>query len=156
MALDVTREGSKESLQVTPVRPEVWSVIRQSDLQTRDFGFGEAPERVQRVVVAMHRAFSGDATAVPQVIPEQVVLVERVFGPQREGGLEAGDLLLAIELKARADGRPLLQPVASVTELRDWFNNRQLGSYDGVAWRCWIARGDEVRAVEVTAKRLLW
>ena len=58
--------------------------------------------------------------------------------------------------KARADGRPLLQPVASVTELRDWFNNRQLGSYDGVAWRCWIARGDEVRAVEVTAKRLLW
>lgn len=156
VALDVTRKGAKKSLQVTPVRPEVWSVIRQSDLQTRDFGFGEAPERVQRVVVAMHRAFSGDATAVPQVIPEQVVLVERVFGSQQEGGLEAGDLLLAIELKARADGRPLLQPVASVTELRDWFNNRQLGSYDGVAWRCWIARGDEVRAVDVTAKRLLW
>ena len=90
---------------------------------------------------------------MPVTTPE---LVERVFGPQREGGLEAGDLLLAIELKARADGRPLLQPVASVTELRDWFNDRELGSYDGVAWRCWIARGDEVRAVEVTAKRLLW
>lgn len=155
VALDVTRKGRKESLQVTPVRPEVWSVIRQSDLQTRDFGFGEAPERVQRVVVAMHRAFSGDATAVPQVIPEQVVLVERVFG-QQQGGIEAGDLLLAIELKARADGRPLLQPVASVVELRDWFNNRELGSYDGAEWRCWIARGEEVRAVDVTAKRLLW
>ena len=49
-----------------------------------------------------------------------------------------------------------LAGVASVTELRDWFNDRELGSYDGVAWRCWIARGDEVRAVEVTAKRLLW
>ena len=62
----------------------------------------------------------------------------------------------AIELKARADGRPLLQPVASVVELRDWFNNRELGSYDGAEWRCWIARGEEVRAVDVTAKRLLW
>ena len=156
VGLDVTRQGASKSLRVTPVRPEVWSVVRQSDLQTRDFGFGEAPERIQRVVVAMHRAFSGDATAVPQVIPEQVVLIERAFGQQRDDGVAAGDLLLAIELKARADGRPLLQPVASVVELRDWFNNRELGDYDGVPWRCWIARGEQVRAVEVTARRLLW
>ncbi|MGC6487393.1 MAG: trypsin-like peptidase domain-containing protein [Planctomycetota bacterium] len=156
LTLDVTRAGAPTSLQVAPVRPEVWSVVRQADLQVRDFGFGEAPERVQQAVVAMHRAFSGDATAVPQVIPEQVVLVERVFGSQRESGVEPGDLLLGIELKARADGRPLLQPVASVKELRDWFNDRQLGSYEGTPWRCWIARGGDVRAVDVTAKRLLW
>ncbi len=154
--LDVTRAGAPQSLQVTPVRPEVWSVVRQAGLQVRDFGFGEAPEQIQAVVVAMHRAFSGDATAVPQVIPEQVVRVERVFGGEQEADLRTGDLLLAIELKARADGRPLLQPVASVTALRDWFNDRELGSYDGVTWRCWVARGDDVRAVDVTAKRLLW
>ena len=156
VALEVERQGVKTPLQVTPLPAEVWSVVRQADLQVRDFGFGEAPERVQQAVVAMHRAFSGDATAVPQVIPEQVVLVERVFGSQRESGVEPGDLLLGVELKARADGRPLLQPIASVTALRDWFNDRQLGSYDGVAWRCWLARGDDVRAVDVTAKRLLW
>ena len=58
--------------------------------------------------------------------------------------------------EARADGRPLLQPVDGVRALRDWFNDRQLGSYDGTPWRCWIARGGRVRAVDVTAKRLLW
>ena len=156
VALEVERQGVKTSLQVTPLPAEVWSVVRQADLQVRDFGFGEAPERVQQAVVSMHRAFSGDATAVPQVIPEQVVLIERVFGSQQENGVEPGDLLLGVELSARADGRPLLQPIASVTALRDWFNDRQLGSYEGARWRCWIARGSEVRAVDVTAKRLLW
>ena len=156
VALEVERRGEAASLQVTPLPPEVWSVVRQADLQARDFGFGEAPERVQQAVVAMHRAFSGDPTAVPRVIPEQVVQVERVFGAQQESGLEPGDLLLALELRSRADGRPLLQPVASVKELRDWFNDRQLGSYEGTPWRCWIARGVDVRAVDVTAKRLLW
>jgi|GEM_PF-948202 len=156
VSLNVTRRGAQQSFEVTPLRPEVWSVVRQSGLQTRDFGFGESPERVQRVAVAMHRAFSGDPTAVPQVIPEQVVLIERVFAQQQEADVRPGDLLLAIELKARADGRPLLQPVDSVTALRDWFNNRELGSYDGVEWRCWIARGDDVRPVDVSAKRLLW
>ena len=156
VALEVERQGVKTSLQVTPLPAEVWSVVRQADLQVRDFGFGEAPERVQQAVVSMHRAFSGDATAVPQVIPEQVVLIERVFGSQQENGVEPGDLLLGVELSARADGRPLLQPIASVTALRDWFNDRQLGSYEGARWRCWIARGGDVRAVDVTAKRLLW
>ena len=32
----------------------------------------------------------------------------------------------------------------------------QIGSYDGQAWRCWIARGETLQAVDITAKRLFW
>jgi len=156
VALEVARKGAAKTFEVTPLRPAVWSVIRQSGLQVRDLGFGEAPERIQKVSVALHRAFSGDPTAVPQAIPEQVVAIDRVFAQEQEADIKAGDLLLAVELRTRADGRPLLQPVDSVTALRDWFNNREIGSYEGVKWRCWIARGEEVRAIDVLAKRLLW
>ncbi|MFN3244732.1 MAG: trypsin-like peptidase domain-containing protein [Planctomycetota bacterium] len=157
VAVEVERQGEAKSFEVTPLRPEVWSVIRQAGLEVRDFGFGEAPERVQRVVVAMHRKFSGDATAVPQVIPSQVVRVERVFAAQQpEADLKAGDLVLGIELRTRADNRAVLQPIDGVRALRDWFNNREIGSYDGARWRCWVARGDDVRAVELVARRLLW
>ncbi len=50
-------------------------------------------------------------------------------------------------------GSPAIAPLEFLTEESE---ERLLGNYDGVAWRCWIARGDDVRAVEVTAKRLLW
>lgn len=157
VALEVARKGAAKSYEVTPLAAEVWSVVRQSDLQTRDYGFAEAPERIQKAAVSMLRAFTGDPTATPQVIPEQVVRIERVFGQQqRDADLKAGDLLLAIELRTAQDDRPVLQPIDSVATLRDWFNNREIGSYDGVKWRCWIARGDEARAVDVVAKRLLW
>jgi hypothetical protein len=48
---------------------------------------------------------------------------------------------------------PAIAPLEFLTEESE---ERLLGSYDGVAWHCWIARGDDVRAVEVTSKRLLW
>jgi hypothetical protein len=86
-----------------------------------------------------------------------VVRIERVFAAQQpEADLKAGDLVLAIELRTRTDDRAVLQPIDGVRALRDWFNNREIGSYDGARWRCWVARGDDVRAVELVARRLLW
>ena len=63
---------------------------------------------------------------------------------------------LSPELRTLAKGDPVLSRIGAVAELRDWFNNREIGDYDGVPWRCWIARDAEVKAIDLRAKRLLW
>jgi serine protease Do len=162
LALELERKGERRTVEATPMACEQWAVVRQAGLACRDFGYAEDPERVRTAAIALHRAFTGDAGGEPRDIPVQVVRIEERFAadqPPAEpstGDLEPGDLLLAIELRARASGAPALVRIGSVAELRDWFNNRELGSYEGTVWQCWIARGGEVRRVDVTAKRLLW
>ncbi|MEO6593785.1 MAG: trypsin-like peptidase domain-containing protein [Planctomycetota bacterium] len=157
VALKVERTGQEQTFLIAPLPAAVWAVVKQSGLLTRDFAYAEAPERVRLASIAMHRQFTGDQTAEPRLIPGQVVVVERVFKQdQPDAEIQAGDLILAIELRTLAKGDPVLSPIGAVAELRDWFNNREIGDYDGVDWRCWIARGTEVKALEVRAKRLLW
>ena len=134
-----------------------WSVVRQAGLECRDFPYAEDPERVRLASVALHRAFTGDPTGAPKDVPAQVVAIERVFrSDQPDADVQPGDLLLAVELRFAETGDRVLTRVGSVGELRDRFNDRELGSYEGTAWRCWIARGADVRAVDVVARRLLW
>ncbi|HEB54681.1 MAG TPA: serine protease, partial [bacterium] len=77
--LVIERGGERRSLAVAPLAPEVWSVIRQAGLQVRELRYGEAPERVRVAAIELYRKFTGDATGAPQVIPERVVAVEKVF-----------------------------------------------------------------------------
>ena len=157
VSLGLERQGAPKTIEVKPLSAPVWAVVRQSGLLVRDFDYAEDGERVRQAAIALHRAFTGDRTGEPQRIPDRMVLVERVYpGEQRDGAdVQPGDLLLAVELRDQA-GNPVLQPLADVTALRDVWNDRELGSYDGQVWKVWRARGAEVKAVEVVGKRLFW
>jgi S1-C subfamily serine protease len=154
----VDRKGERKTFRVAPVPAPVWAVIRQSGLSCRDFAYSEDPGRVRLAAIAMHRHVSGDPTGEPTQIPASVVLVEQVFpGEQPDGvDLRPGDFLLCCELKSRDSGEPVFAPIEDVARLRDLFNDRELGSYDGVEWRLWIARNGAVHGADVRARRLFW
>jgi hypothetical protein len=156
--LRVDRKGAEHTFAIAPLAAEVWSVIRQSGLQCRNFPYAEDPERSRAVAIALHRQFTGDTTGEPTQIPEQVVLVDKVFpGEQPEGTtIAAGDLILAVELLSREGGNPVLLRMSDVAALRTIWNERELGSYEGELWQCWIARGNEVRKINVKSRRLFW
>ena len=164
LPLSVLRKGAAQALTIKPVSPEVWGVVRQSGMLLRNFGFAEDPERVRKAAIALHRAFTGDKTGEPQQIPAQVVVVERVF-EQDQGNPDIlpGDLLLALELRNRTDGRPTLAPIGAVAELRDVFSDLLIGKLSGVdhykvaaEYLVWIDRGGELKKLTVRAKRLFW
>lgn len=152
-----TRKGAANTVKAVPMAAPIWAVVRQSGLLVRDLPYAEAGEQVRRVSIALHRAFTGDQAGEPAAIPANVVRIERLFAGDQPAGpdLQSGDLLLAVELRDQA-GAPVLRRIADVMALRDLWNDRELGTYEGQTWKCWVARGEQVRAVEITAKRLFW
>lgn len=156
--LELERAGAPLAVAVAPLAAEVWSVLRQSGLQCRNLAFRDAPERVRPALVALHRKLTGDASAEPPVLPEQVVEIVRVFqdGQPQPVDLQAGDLLLALELVHAGTGQPVFVRLEELARLRDLWNDRELGTYEGSEWKCWIARGGEIRTVELVVKRLFW
>lgn len=159
VALEVERKGEKKTFQIAPVAPEVWAVIRQSGLLCRNLPYAENPDRVRAAATALHRQFTGDTTGEPSQIPENVVAVERVFPGEQpaEADVQAGDLLLAVELVRAGTQDPVLLRFADVAAVKDLWNDRLLGKYDeGQTWKCWIERSGQVRLVELRARRLFW
>lgn len=158
IALTVERKGETKTIRVAPIAPEVWAVVRQSGLLCREFPYAEDPERARAASIALHRQFSGDVTGEPSQIAASFVAIDRVFPGEQSGDadLQAGDLVLAIELVSAATSNPALVRLATVAELRDLWNARELGSYDGRDWKCWVARGAAVRKVDIRSKRLFW
>lgn len=158
--LEVERQGEAKTFRLVPVAAPVWNVVQQSGLLVRDFPYVEAPERARAAAIGLHRKFTGDQSGEPAVIPESFVVVERVFaGGLTEGAdVAASDLLLAVELRNEA-GDAVLVRIADVVALRDLFNDYRLGKYvqeGGQVWKTWLARGDEVKKVELRAGRLFW
>lgn len=164
LPLGIDRAGQKKSLTVKPMAPEVWGVIKQSGMVVRNLSYAEDAERVRLAVTALHRAFTGDKTGAPHSIPEQVVAIERVFAQdQGNPDLMPGDLLLALEFRNATDGRPVLESIGSAAELRDIFSDRLVGKTKGkdhykfaAEYKAWVARGNDVMAITVRAKRLFW
>jgi S1-C subfamily serine protease len=156
--LVVERKGQKKTFDLAPVDPSVWAVIRQSGLECRTFPFREEPELVRKSVIAMHRKFTGDPNGEPLEIPEHVVRVGKVYpGTQPEGtDVAPGDLLLAVQLVDKNSGESVLVRLADVTAVKDLFNDRELGTYEGQEFKFWVARGGAIREVGITAKRLFW
>jgi len=164
VVLEVRRGGESKAIKVTPLSFAEWGLVRQSGVRARDFGFVEDADLVRVACIQLHRAFTGDEDGEPQAIATQVVKVTRVF-EQDQGNpqLQAGDLLLAVELRDGISGRAMLTQIGSVTQLRDLFNDRILGKPDGVdhykvatEYPIWVARGGEVKKTVIRAKRLFW
>jgi S1-C subfamily serine protease len=157
VALKIERKGTVQTLRATPLPAAVWGIVRQSGLEVRELPYAEDGERVRQAAIGLHRAFTGDRSGEPTTIPERAILIQTVHPGEQpvDSDVRAGDLILAVELR-NASGNPVLQPLTEITALRDLWNDRELGSYDGQRWKCWVARGAEVRAVTITAKRLFW
>jgi S1-C subfamily serine protease len=158
LELRVERKGEAKSFQVAPLPAEQWAVLRQSGVVCRDFEYAEDPEAVRQAAIAMHRQITGDPTGEPMQIPLSLVVVDRVFAGEQpaDTDLKSGDFLLACELKRRDSSATVFLPIESVEKLRDLWNDRELGSYDGVEWPIWVSRGGVVHRTEVRAKRLFW
>ena len=103
--------------------------------------------------MALWRRISGDPTAEPTNLPEHLVRIDRVLTTGLD--LEAGDLLLAVELSEQQGGadagevRRLQQAGDAVRCFQEH------ASYDGSRFQVWIWRKGEVKKVELTARRLL-
>jgi S1-C subfamily serine protease len=158
LRLELTRGDAPVACEVAPVASEAWAVLRQSGLECRNLPFREAPERVRAALVALHRKLTGDAQAEPPVLPEQVVAVTRVFqdSQPKPVDVQPGDLLLALELVHAETGQPVFVRLEELARLRDLWNDRELGTYEGSEWRCHLARGAEIRTVTLVVKRLFW
>ena len=59
-----------------------------------------------------------------------------------------------MQTDTRADASTLRR-FLTLEEVRDTFQDRMLGSYEGKDFRCWVYRGNEIVVVDVKAKRLL-
>ena len=151
------RNGEKKTLRIAPMSQHAWSVVRMSGLLVRDLAFADDEARMRNASIALHRAFTGDQNGEPQQVQESAALVEKLWpGEQRaESDIAEGDLLLAAELRTE-NGDPVLRRIDGIASLRELFNDRELGSYDGVQWTLWVSRGAEVKRVQATAKRLFW
>jgi S1-C subfamily serine protease len=158
LELKVERKGEPMTFRLAPMPAVQWGLIRQAGLACRDFGYAEDPEAVRQAAIAIHRQISGDPNGEPTRIPMSLVVVDQVFAHEQPEGtdLKAGDFVMACELKRSDNGAPVFVPVTDVGALRDLFNDRELGSYDGVEFPLWVARGGKVHRVDVRAKRLFW
>ncbi|MBL8729976.1 MAG: trypsin-like peptidase domain-containing protein [Planctomycetes bacterium] len=158
LELKVERKGQPMTFRVAPLPAVNWALVKMAGLACRDFGYAEDPDAVREAAIAMHRQISGDAASAPNRIPASVVVVDGVFAHEQPEGtdLQAGDFVLACELKRGDNGAPVFVPIDDVGKLRDLFNDRDLGSYDGTDWRLWVARKGKVHAVDVRARRLFW
>ncbi len=138
--------------------PSVWALLRQTGLACRDVSFAEAPEAVRQAAIARHRKFTGDSTGEPFEIPAGAVRVEQLHAGIQKAGidLQPGDLLVAVMLKDADTGGDVLVEVRDVEGLKGLFNDRELGSYDGQEFACWIARGERIVEVPILARRLFW
>ncbi|MCR9248440.1 MAG: trypsin-like peptidase domain-containing protein [bacterium] len=163
--LAIERGGARQSFTIAPIDYAAWNVVQQASFEASTFEFREAPDRVRRACIALHRLFTGSATAVPAVIPETVVKVDRVFRGRGEFelALQPEDLLLAVELADEYDGDPVQIRFERLEQIRDLFNDKKLGKKDGVdhykvpaEYKFWVARGGKVLPIIVRARRLLW
>jgi len=156
IALRLQRGGATVAVDVAPWSAAQWAVLRQAGLEFEEVPFAQAPQAIQDAATALHRAFTGDAAAVPTEFPEQVLRVravhQRLLGAPLE--VQPGDLLLAAEL-SQEGAADVLRRLGAVADVQALFNDRARGSYEGTAFRCWFARGATARAVAVTARRLL-
>lgn len=156
--LVVERKGERQTFRIAPLPAVQWALVKMAGLVARDFAYGEDPEAVRAAAIAMHRQITGDPNGEPTTIPSSLVVVEQVIAGEQPDGtdLKAGDFVMACELQRADNGAPVFVPVTSVEKLRDLFNDRELGSYDGREFPLWVARGGKVHRVEVRAKRLFW
>ena len=158
LELVVERKGGRQTFHIAPLPAVQGGLVRMAGLVARDFAHGEDPEAVRAAAIAVHRQITGDPNGEPTAIPSSLVVVEQVIAGEQPDGtdLEAGDFVMACELQRADNGAPVFVPVTNVEKLRDLFNDRELGSYDGREFPLWVARGGKVHRVEVRAKRLFW
>lgn len=157
--LGLQRDGQDVAVKLAPSSHVAWSLVRQCGLECEQVDFGSDAARVRAAATAMQRKFTGIDTSEPSVMPDSVVRVVRVHAGDglKTSSLEPDDLLLAVELvqtDTRADASTLRR-FLTLEEVRDTFQDRMLGSYEGKDFRCWVYRGSEIVVVDVKAKRLL-
>jgi hypothetical protein len=157
--LALERDGVPLELQVEVLTASQWAVVRQSGLELADLPFAADPKLVQDAATALQRRFTGDGNAVPTEFPEQVVRVRRLH-PRLQAekvDVQPGDLLLAVDLEhtTTAGDATALRRFGKVQDVQALFNDRNLGSYEGTKFRCWLYRAGAITVVEIEAKRLM-
>jgi hypothetical protein len=159
LKLALERDGRPLELPVEALTASQWAIVRQSGLDLEDLPFAADPKLVQDAATALQRRFTGDSNAVPTEFPEQVVRVRRLH-PRLQAekvAVQPGDLLLAVDLeRTTTEGdATALRRFGKVADVQALFNDRNLGSYEGTRFHCWLYRAGAITVVEIEAKRLL-
>jgi S1-C subfamily serine protease len=159
--LGVERGERRIALDIDALSAAQWSVFRQIDAEVDALTFRDDAERVSATSIAFYRAFTGDPTAEPSMIPGSLVRLARVHPKLTEGDedsrvdLQVGDLLLGVQLDERQASGSAGQLIrfATVEDVKDCFN--AYGTYEGAVFRAWIERDGKVQQIDLPARRIM-
>lgn len=157
-AFELARDGSRVTAEFTPMSAAAWAVLRQTGLHVEELAIREEPEVVRDASIAFHRAFSGDPTAAPSMIPAWLVRVARIHPrlADEDVDIRVGDLLLGVRIDERdaatGDAARVVR-FERAADVQECFNTNS--TYDGRTFHTWIWRDGEVVTVDLPAKRLM-
>lgn len=158
-ALELERGGERVQVDVVPLSAAQWAVLRQTGVEVDELSIRDDAERIHAVSLAFYRAFTGDPSAAPSMIPRSLVRVARLHPRLSESDepvdLQVGDLLLGVQIEEerRAGVAGRVERFTTPADAQRVFNDHS--TYEGRIFRAWIAREGEVRLVELPAKRLI-
>ncbi|MFO1053622.1 MAG: trypsin-like peptidase domain-containing protein [Planctomycetota bacterium] len=154
--LELERDGKRVVAAAAPWSAGQWAVCRQTGLFAETVDYRTDPQLVQRVSVAFYRAFVGDPDAAPSQIPEHLVRVKAAMpslGVVNEA-VVPGDFLLGLQVDvdhSTADAGRLIR-FESIEDVQHAIDGNS--TYEGRELSVWIAHGEDLRRIELTAKRL--
>jgi S1-C subfamily serine protease len=114
VSLQCLRAGRQLDLTLKPQSYAAWRVYLQSGIEVSEVDYGEETVLVRDAGIMLHRAYSGDETALPKVLMAGALRVERTrsLEPGAEHPVHPGDLLLglvSLHRGATADSQQLVR-----------------------------------------------
>jgi hypothetical protein len=149
--LSIERGGQAMKKRLQPLGAAQWAVQRQTGLEIETLTMQAERDTVTKAALALHRAFTGDATAEPATLPAQVLRVARVLA----NGVDVapGDLLLAAEV-SREGAATSLVLFERAEDLQRFVNGNS--EYEGGSKHpVWLFRKGKCQKIELPAKRLM-
>ncbi|MBL8901621.1 MAG: trypsin-like peptidase domain-containing protein [Planctomycetes bacterium] len=151
LAVRVSRGGKAIDAKLHPISHLAYAFARQTGLELAEVDVRSASELVRDASVALHRAYTGDASGEPQELMHAVLRIERVDPAVAKGDLDVrvGDLLLGVTMQI-ADAelqRSELVRFETLAAARAFFLRAKKEEVNELA--CWVFREGQAREVRL-------
>jgi len=154
VSLVVLRDDGEHVLRLSPVSFAAYRALGQSGLLVEPVDYAVEGALVREASVALHRAYTGDPQARPQVLMAGALRVTRVVphDPESDLGVAPGDLVLGMTVVTRGsafDSYELLR----FQDLADLGAALDPRAAEEETVECWVMTGEAVRTVELDLRR---
>ncbi len=155
VALHIARQGEEHDLSLRALSYGAWRIYQQSGIELSTVDYSTETELVREASIALHRAYTGNADALPTQLMAGALRVERTQSIEADAAnpVQPGDLLLGMSTRTRgavADQYDLtrFESLAAVGSAFD-----AIATKDGSRAELWLLRNGEVEAVRVLVRR---